>query len=925
MNRKAAPETSPKETAHLGNSVGEEEHINKKRTTHPLGPVKKVTIEWFPREMCGDSDLNPSADEDYDTVFAPAGGRDGKRRSRNIADDKSLDRKSEQAGNSVGFEEDGSVDYCHFCRKAGGLLCCDQCPRAFHSACLSQGSVPPPSDSEWECPQCMRAKTEQPEDILVGVDSLDKMAAAFVDYDYCSGFCQYLTVLSRLHEMILKLIMFDFGYAFRDEVDLKDIPEYRDIIKRPMALTTISSNLINGIYAKQCRSGVTKDIGMTKNDITDYVDECALDNVILCVVQDLETVWENCFTFNKEGSAIYRMADVQRRKSHMIRNGSIDSLLSDTVRKKIQEIERKCDLVRGKNTRVPKDLPPTKSKMKQRYSIEVPKSLGGTSRTIAVLDPDSGRIFKEYTTLRAACLAAMFISNLGIKSERPVSLSTVKTVLRKGKTDPSVLLFGYRWLYLDDLREGRVYFSGQQSTNLQENVDMQHAASTGINLDDGPHFIERVDSEGIKTIYLSIETAYICANMESHMEFGTFRKRILNQPVNIVGCQWSKVRAERKQSPDQGVGSSESCAHPAHKPFSLAPPMPSGLSLARSTPFFNDGLESVFPANVSIVKIDLTSGVKVAGFESLQSAYNDWLNTRAASASLYIDPSDTVETFEKKFLLGVCTVDGMQWKPIQDSLPRSNSFRKDDEEKKDGDRKSYEESTSRESSQHPISLVSQVVEQHEPVIKKISGTKTVNGPEPSVAVQKTDGIRSPNEVVADSTSLKKVDTSQPQMSLNSHSEVTFPFEPQAYSFDPTRGYTKISGVRFDQTKLADGKNDENKLTSRDLQTAASEVPGTLEKNPPPANQMTPSEADPAIARETKVDPPVENVNGASPLQKIDDIQKQEKRKRDDCADDTAANETSRHAAKILKASATCQASGKSSLEHVSVVDVTEVS
>jgi hypothetical protein len=174
-------------------------------------------------------------------------------------------------------------------------------------------------------------------------------------------------------------------------------------------------------------------------------------------------------------------------------------------------------------------------------------------------------------------------------------------------------------------------------------------------------------------------------------------------------------------------------------------------------------------------------------------------------------------------------------------------------------------------------------------------------------------------------SLKKVATTKPQMSLNSHSTITFPSEPQADFFDPTGGNTENSGV--DQTKLADGKNHKNKLTSRYLQTAGSEVPGTLEKNPPPVNHMSPSEADPTIVRETKIDPPVENVNnGASPLQKIDDDARiQEKRKRDDCADDTAADETSRHAAKILKASATCQARDKASLERVSVVDVAEVS
>ena len=45
------------------------------------------------------------------------------------------------------------ADFCHTCKDGGELLCCDNCPLAFHMTCL----VPPmeiiPS-GDWRCPRC---------------------------------------------------------------------------------------------------------------------------------------------------------------------------------------------------------------------------------------------------------------------------------------------------------------------------------------------------------------------------------------------------------------------------------------------------------------------------------------------------------------------------------------------------------------------------------------------------------------------------------------------------------------------------------------------------------------------------------------------------------------------------------------------------
>ena len=49
--------------------------------------------------------------------------------------------------------EDGNVDYCLVCNGGGGLLCCDKCPRAFHTKCIkiNEDNLPP---GDWECMRC---------------------------------------------------------------------------------------------------------------------------------------------------------------------------------------------------------------------------------------------------------------------------------------------------------------------------------------------------------------------------------------------------------------------------------------------------------------------------------------------------------------------------------------------------------------------------------------------------------------------------------------------------------------------------------------------------------------------------------------------------------------------------------------------------
>ena len=50
-------------------------------------------------------------------------------------------------------DDDEHMEFCRVCKDGGELLCCDACPSAYHTFCLT----PPVSnipDGEWHCPRC---------------------------------------------------------------------------------------------------------------------------------------------------------------------------------------------------------------------------------------------------------------------------------------------------------------------------------------------------------------------------------------------------------------------------------------------------------------------------------------------------------------------------------------------------------------------------------------------------------------------------------------------------------------------------------------------------------------------------------------------------------------------------------------------------
>jgi len=54
--------------------------------------------------------------------------------------------------------DDHNEDTCAVCKDTGRLLCCDNCPLAFHLDCVQLTGVP---RGYWVCPSCQREKAKQ--------------------------------------------------------------------------------------------------------------------------------------------------------------------------------------------------------------------------------------------------------------------------------------------------------------------------------------------------------------------------------------------------------------------------------------------------------------------------------------------------------------------------------------------------------------------------------------------------------------------------------------------------------------------------------------------------------------------------------------------------------------------------------------------
>lgn len=620
--------------------------------------VRKVPASDFPRELCNGRDLEPGTWQDYSTVFTPdgaflqqqppppketkattSGGRPQREKETKPPDVPSETtstinntninntNNNTNGGVEVGYE-DGNVDYCAVCMKHGSLLCCDYCPRAFHNTCLR--SVRAGEGQKWECHVCVAEKQGIPQDLVDGKKMAlkdktyhDLITESLLGFRNSSGFTAATLVLAMILQMLDHLIEYDFGYIFQEPVDCEANPEYKKIVKNPMDLGTIKEKLIAGTYAAH------------------YVPKSSWDDVVLAVLKDVELVWHNCFTFNYEGSSIYRMAEVHARRSRSIRKRSFEGLLSLPVR---QELDRYVtDRTAERSGMAPgPPQPPPVARPVSKYKIAVPFSPGGKCRTVAVLDPSSGMIAKLYTTLRAATVAATFLRSLGHSSEwSPITDHSVKSAIRRGATDPSSTLFGYRWMFHEDLLAGTAVFKRiVPPPILKDGVVV-------VKKDTLPGRIQVTDGE-TKLEYPSMEEALSLSALPADVPLEEIRKKLCglqaNQVATIVGYQWQR-RLDPKVKEEEETNRNHSSAE---------------------------------SSSSAVAKMDKVTGRVLVTFNSPQAAHLDWLKCCQSSFTLGLNQQQQpqgldFDVFNQQYLLGDKCLDGVQWLMKERDLKKENN------------------------------------------------------------------------------------------------------------------------------------------------------------------------------------------------------------------------------------------------------------
>lgn len=423
----------------------------------PVAP--KVPISEFPREIFKGVDIDPGNETTYAAIFT----RDGS------FIEQTSPPPSGAGGDGSGRQgvvEDGSVDYCNVCKSCGDLLCCDTCPRAYHSRCIPKESQDESSET-WKCPACVEERSggTVEKDQLNGSKYYETIFAAAEDIynEQTEDDLLSIRVLSMVYEMLLILMDYDFGLLFRSPVDPKEVPAYPRIVKEPMDLGTIAFNIINGKYFSRCK---------------DLQPEKVFQQAILLVLKDVELVWHNCFVFNCEGSAVYRMAEVQQRKATNIRNKSFDHLLSDSLKEEVVAYRETCQ--QRRNTRTfsgttsAQPRSPTSAAVSKRKIAAT--TMGTKGRRVAVLDPDTGKIVKMYASAQTAWSVVDLFAKLQFQCEWDTEeldqANKVRRIISDSAINYKIRLFGYRWLPYQMLESNKVAFP----TAEEEAIAKQEAA-----------------------------------------------------------------------------------------------------------------------------------------------------------------------------------------------------------------------------------------------------------------------------------------------------------------------------------------------------------------------------------------------------------------------------------------------------------------
>jgi hypothetical protein len=235
--------------------------------------------------------------------------------------------------------------------------------------------------------------------------------------------------------------------------------------------------------------------------------------------------------------------------------------------------------------------------------------------------------------MRAAAMAAVFISkHLDHPCEwKGLTDIAVKGIIHRSASDQSLRLFGYRWVFLDDLRNDRVQFTCE-ATNCQ---------------------VEMIDNTG----------SYLFQSVEDALSFSALPKNVL---IDSIRCELSTL----EPGPQFTVlaGRSWRIVDTGNQPASISTyEAPGGtisdITLNSKNAANGNFLSQLLPSNVVFVKEELVTRRKLAGFATIQATFLDWLRTFFSSPFIP-ESTMTMDHFCKFYLNGDRNIDGIIWRNV---------------------------------------------------------------------------------------------------------------------------------------------------------------------------------------------------------------------------------------------------------------------
>ncbi|XP_056603930.1 transcription intermediary factor 1-alpha [Triplophysa dalaica] len=235
-----------------------------KRVENPQSGLSKQTTKRRRRASPGPVIIIKDEPEDDDEVrFVKTSAK------ASLPDSTGVQSQTPQQGEQQSemtpeMDEDPNDDWCAVCQNGGELLCCDKCPKVFHLSCHIPTLTASPS-GEWFCTFCRDLNSPEMEYSIAACGDSDNVkqdpdSEAFTPVDR-----------RKCDRLLLRLYCNELSMDFQEPVTPSSMPEYSEIIKTPMDLSVIRSQLEKMHYK-------------------------STDNF----VADVRLIFKNCATFHKE-------------------------------------------------------------------------------------------------------------------------------------------------------------------------------------------------------------------------------------------------------------------------------------------------------------------------------------------------------------------------------------------------------------------------------------------------------------------------------------------------------------------------------------------------------------------------------------------------------------------------------------------------